>query len=167
MLARIFPRQADNASYRGHWLAIWVLAPIVLLRFLMGFNSVFYTRLIATSADGIPLDSYDAAAAQVVIALFALLGLYLLLFALLGLVVLIRYRAMIPLMYLLLLLQQLGSRALAFAHPIGGATSPAASAIVIGILALTVIGLVLSLQSKAAAPARAKGGVTSAQGGPG
>src|SRR5665213_1845750 len=102
MLTRIFPKQIDNA-YRGHWLAIWLMVPIVLLRLVIGFNSMVFARMVATSADGIPLDSFGTAGAE---ALIALLGLYLLLFALLGVVVLIRYRAMIPFMYLLLLIQQ-------------------------------------------------------------
>jgi hypothetical protein len=147
MRSRIFPKQFDN-NYRGHWFGMWLLVPIVLLRLVIGTNSVLNTRLVATTADGIPLDSFGTAGADAVIALFALLGLYLLLFALLGVVVLIRYRAMIPFMYLLLLIQQLGSRALGMLHPIGrfGASSTQiGSALVLGILAATVIGFILSL----------------------
>ncbi len=147
MLARIFPKQIDNA-YRGHWLAIWLLVPIVLLRLVIGFNSMVLTRMVATGADGIPLDSFGIAGAQAVIALFALLGLNGLLLALLGIVVLIRYRAMIALFYLLLLLQQLGSRALGLLHPIAKSGAQTGSALVLGILAVTVIGFVLSLLGK-------------------
>lgn len=147
MLNRIFPRQFDN-HYRGHWLAIWLLAPIVALRLVIGTNSILNTRFVATSADGIPLSSFDAAGAQAVISLFALLGLFQLLLALQGVVVLIRYRAMIPLFYLLLLIHQLGGRALALAHPIaqsGASSAQIGSAIVLALLAITLAGFVLSL----------------------
>ncbi len=159
MLTRIFPKQIDNA-YRGHWLAIWLMVPIVLLRLVIGFNSMVFARMVATSADGIPLDSFGTAGAEAVIALFALLGLYLLLFALLGVVVLIRYRAMIPFMYLLLLIQQLGSKVLGLLHPIarsGVSSAQTGSALVLGILAATIIGFVLSLLSKSNSSATAEG----------
>jgi len=50
MLSRIFPAQIDN-NYRGYRLAIWLLVPIVLLRGLIGFNSIFFSRTVATSAE--------------------------------------------------------------------------------------------------------------------
>lgn len=154
MLGRIFPKQFDN-FYRGHWLAIWLLVPIVLLRLVIGANSILNTRLVATTADGIPLDSFGAAGAEAVIALFALLGLYFVLLALLGILVLIRYRAMIPLMYLLLLAQQLGGRVLGLLHPIarsGASSAQLGSALILGILAATVLGFVLSLLGNSRSP---------------
>ncbi|HEV2561869.1 MAG TPA: hypothetical protein VGT78_06985 [Rhizomicrobium sp.] len=156
MLDRIFPPQFDN-NYRGHWLAIWLFVPLVLARLAMGTNSIINTRMVATTADGVPLDSYGAAGAEAVIALFALSGFFLLLLALQGVVVLIRYRSMIPFMYLLLLIQQLGNRALILAHPIaksGVHTAKLGSAFVLAILAITIAGFVLSLLHKRAQPAR-------------
>jgi hypothetical protein len=156
MLDRIFPRQFDN-NYRGHWLAIWLFVPLVVARLAMGTNSIINTRMVATTADGIPLDSYGAAGAEAVIALFALSGFFLLLLALQGLVALIRYRAMIPFMYLLLLIQQVGNRALILAHPVAKSGVPSAklgSAFVLAILAITIAGFVLSLLHKQTSPAR-------------
>jgi hypothetical protein len=145
MFDRLFPKQLDN-RFAGFRLAIWLLVPIVLLRAVIGFNSVMFTRSIAMSADAIPLDRFGADAAQTVVSLFALLGLYTLLFALLGAIVLIRYRAMVPFMYLVLLVQQLGSRALLLANPVvrSGSTS-VGSAVVFATLAMTVVGFILSL----------------------
>ena len=149
MLSRIFPTQVDN-NYRGHRLAIWLLVPIILLRGLIGFNSIFFARSVATSADGLPLDSFTPAAAGMVLALFALLGLFSLLLALLGLVVLVRYRAMIPFLYLFLLIQEVGNKAVLLAYPVTRSASsgaPAGSIVVFAILAMTLIGFVLSLTS--------------------
>jgi len=147
MLSRIFPTQVDN-NYRGHRLAIWFLVPIILLRGLIGFNSIFFARSVATSADGVPLDSFTPAAAGTVLALFALLGLFSLLLALLGLVVLVRYRAMIPFLYLFLLAQEVGNKAVLLAYPVTRSASsgmPAGSIVVFTILAMTLVGFALSL----------------------
>ena len=147
MLERLFPKQFDNI-YRGYWLGFWLLAPVLLARLAIGVNSTFNGRTVAASADGIPLDTYGTSAADTVVALFALSGFSFILLSLLGILAMLRYRAMIPLVYLLLLLQQLGNRALILLHPIarsGVATAQLGSAFVLGILALTLIGFFLSL----------------------
>jgi hypothetical protein len=148
MLGRIFPRQFDNASYRGHRLGVWLFIPILVVELGIGTNSIINTRFVAASADGIPLDSYDAAGAEAVISLFALLGLSRVLLGLTGVMALIRYRAMLPFMYLLLLALQFGTKALVFLHPIassspsGGGTG---SVVVLGLITLMVVGFGLSL----------------------
>jgi hypothetical protein len=154
MLNRIFPRQFDN-RYSGNRLAIWLFVPVVLIELLIGANSTFNARSVATGADGIPLDSFGAGGAQAVVAIFALLGLCRLLFALQGIVVLIRYRAMIPFMYLLLLILQLGSKALLLINPIARSGVPSAqigSAVILALLAMLLIGFVLSLLNQNDAP---------------
>jgi hypothetical protein len=62
--------------------------------------------------------------------------------------VLIRYRAAIPLMYLLLLVQQLGSRGVGLVRPIARIGPHPGSAVVLAILAMTLVGLALSLLGK-------------------
>lgn len=152
MVDRIFPRRVDN-TYRGHWLATGLLVLVVLLRLVIGANSMLNPRSVAATADGIPLDHYGAAAADAVVALFALLGLGDFLLGLLGALVLLRYRAMIPLMFVLLLLDQLGRKVLVFAHPIAraGATTVATfsvgTLINYGLLAMLVVGFGLSLMN--------------------
>jgi len=157
MLSRIFPRQIDNA-YRGHWLGLWLIVPVVLIRLAQGISSMVDPRFIAAGADAIPLDRYAPDAAAAVVALFALLGLSISLLLLFGVVVLIRYRAMIPLLYLIVLLQGAGTKVLVMLHPIaraGTSDSQTASLIVWSILTATIIGFVLSLMQrppKAGAP---------------
>ena len=152
MLSRIFPKQIDN-NYRGHRLAIWLFALVVLLKATQGVESIVNTRSVVTTADGISLDGFSAAGADVVVALFALLGLYLLVIPLQSVVVLIRYRAMIPFMYLLLLIVYAGNRVVLLMHPIvrsadtsmGFAGHPIGFYVNLAILAMTLIGFVLSL----------------------
>jgi len=147
MLNQIFPKKFDN-TFRGHWLAIWLFAPVVFMELAMGANSIINTRTVVMSADGIPLDRYGAGGADAVIALFAIAGLFRVLLALQGVVVLIRYRAMIPFMFLVLLILQLGSKALVLAHPIprsGVSTAQLGSIFILAILAISIVGFALSL----------------------
>ncbi|HEY3812082.1 MAG TPA: hypothetical protein VGL66_02570 [Caulobacteraceae bacterium] len=152
MLTRLFPKSIDNL-YRGRWIAVWLLVPIILLRLVIGFNSMAFTHRIATSADGISLDSFGPGATAEVMQEFALLGLYTFGSGVIGVVVLTRYRAMIPLFYLALLLLQIGSKALQLARSDGLTLAPGAY-VILGMLAAAATGLVLSLWDR---PARVAG----------
>lgn len=140
---------------RGYGLAIWLLVPILLVKFLMGLNVAglnpwISNRWIAQTADGIPLESFGVAAASTVMFLFASWGLVLFVLSLLGIIVLIRYRAMIPLMYLLLLVEQFGRTGIiSLANPIVRAvkTDEVSFGFLInwGFVALLAIGFASSL----------------------
>jgi hypothetical protein len=158
MLNRIFPKQADNAAYRGWRAAIWLMVPILIVRAGEGINSMWDTRHVAITADGIPLDRYDPAAAATVLLLFALLGMWLTLQALFGTIVLVRYRALLPLTYLLTLLQFAGNRIIGTLHPIvsGGATKVGAfdtgALVTYGLWGLLIVGFGLSLLPRRQTP---------------
>jgi hypothetical protein len=115
------------------------------MRTAMSVSSIVNGRTVASSADGIPLDTYGPAAARTVLALFGLLALAHLVIALVGVLVLVRYRALIPLMFTLFLVHQIGRRLLLGAMPIERAGAPPGSAINLFLLGLTVAGLALSL----------------------
>jgi hypothetical protein len=145
MLERIFPKTFDN-SYRGHPLGLWIFVVVVLFRAVQCVNSILLTRMVATGADGIPLDRFDAQGAKTVLAMFALLGLYSLAVPVISAVALVRYRSMIPFMYVMLLFVQVGARLLLWTRPIARATAmPMGLWISLGLIALTAIGLALSL----------------------
>jgi hypothetical protein len=101
-----------------------------------------------TSADGIPLDTYTPAAARTVLSLFALLALANLMIALFGVVVLVRYRSLIPLFFVIFLLHHVGRRLILEWMPIERVGTPPGFGINLALLALTVVGLVLSLVSR-------------------
>jgi hypothetical protein len=155
MVSRLFPKQIDN-DYRGWWLAIWLLAPVVLMKLAMGlnvagFNPWISNRMVAERADGIPLDSFGVEAASTVMFMFASWGLMLLLVNLLALLALIRYRAMVPLIFLLLTLEQVGRKVIGTMSPIvreaAEKTDGISAAVLInwGFLIVLAVGLVLSL----------------------
>ena len=145
MLQRLFPSRIDN-HFEGHRLALWLLAIHVGLRMVIGINSIANTEKIAEGADGFRLATYGADGARAVLMLFSLSGLAGLTMAVLGVIVLLRYRAMVPLLTLLLLFDFLGRRliirnyAVERAHTLGFAWWLNAS-----LLAMLVLGLALSL----------------------
>jgi hypothetical protein len=144
MSGHLFPRTIDN-TYRGHKLALPVFGLLLLMRLAMSVNSMFYGAVVLTSADGVPLDTYPPAAAGTIVALFALNGLSHLMMALLGILVLARYRGMIPFMFALLLMDQLGRKVILQFLPIVRIGAPPASTISAILLGLMITGLALSL----------------------
>lgn len=105
MLTRLFPKQIDN-DYRGHVLAIWLLVPLALTKLLQGasvagLNPLRTSRQILEAVDRVPVGAFPAEAASHLVFLFAAWGVCIFVLGLLGILALLRYRAMMPLMYLL------------------------------------------------------------------
>ena len=162
--SHIFPKQFDN-TYHGNWLAIWIFVPIVLVKLIMGVNVAGLDPLISNidilkTADRVPLDTFGAEAASTVIFLYASWALGLLLLSLLAIVALVRYRAMIPLIYLLLTIEQVGRKGLLLINPIvrapivgAGETGGISIGTLInwGLTAGLLIGFLLSLQTRESA----------------
>lgn len=151
MLEHILPPHIDN-TYRGHRLALWLFIPIVILKLLMSVNSIFNGERVARFADGIPLDSYTPAGANTVVALFAMWGLGHLVIVLLCVLALFRYRAMVPFMFGLLLVEHLIRKQLilAFLPIVRVATTPG-TVVNIALVTLMMAGLALSLWRRAPA----------------
>lgn len=145
MLDQLLPPRIDN-TFRGYRPALWILGLLLVVRTLMSVNSIVNAAGVAASADGIPLASFPPAAAQTVIALFALSAFARLATTLLGALALVRYRAMVPLVFALFLFEHLGRMAVLGAMPIPRAGDPPASAIGFILLGLVVAGLVVSLR---------------------
>lgn len=112
----------------------------------MSLNSIFNTGKVASGADGIPVDSFPPAAAAEVLTLFALTGLGQLGLALIALAALIRYRGLVPFIYLVLLGEAVARRMIVQSYAVGRTDAASiAFAINIGLLALLAAGLLLSL----------------------
>lgn len=146
MLNQLLPRHVDN-TYHGYKLALWIFAVLVFMKVSMSLNSIFNGYFVARSADGIPLDTFTPAGAQTVIAIFALLGLSQLMICLLGVAVLARYRALVPFMFALLLLEFLSRRVILLVLPIVRIGALPGYVVNLVLLALMVVGLALSLRS--------------------
>ena len=147
MLKRILPERIDN-RYRGHPLALWLFVLVALQKLGVSLTHLFKADGGAQSISTIPLDSYPAGAAQNIIGLYARLGLEQILLVALFVLVLVRYRAMIPLMYVVVVVHYLASRGVGVMKPlvIAGTSGARTPALVVAVL--SVIGLVLSLTGR-------------------
>jgi hypothetical protein len=150
-LNQVFPQRIDN-TYRGHPLAVWLFIPVVVLKTGIALATIFNGRAAAQSADGIPLDSFGAGGAEAVVALFAIWGLAQLVFSVFGVLALTRYRAMIPLLFVLMLLEHLARRWMLLVKPIARTGTPPGTYVNLAILLLMIVGLALSLWRRADLP---------------
>jgi hypothetical protein len=141
MLARLLPSAADF-TYRGSRIALWLLGLVLLLKIAIALGAIFNGHYAATVADGIPIDSYTPQGAQAFLALFALLGLSQFMLGALGVVLLLRYRALVPLFLLVLLIEYIARKGVAAYMPIvrtGQAPGGAINWAIFGVMALAFI----------------------------
>lgn len=144
MLDKLFPQRIDN-TYRGNRIALWLFGLVVAVRMVQSVAILANGYGTVTGADGIPLDTYAADAAQTVVGLFALVSLWRLIFCLLGVLVLVRYRAAVPLMFVLFIANYLGAQILSQFVPLVRTGTPPGPIVNGTLFGLMVIGLVLSL----------------------
>jgi hypothetical protein len=143
MLADLFPRVADN-HYPGRRVGLWLFA-LMPIKVVMGVNILFNGRSVAQSADGIPLNSFGENGGAAFLYIFAAWGLCQLVFGLACLVVLLRYRSLVPLTFLALLLEQAGRKILQLYLPLERMGTPPGTYINAVLLGIMALGLLLSL----------------------
>lgn len=144
MLKRILPQSVDN-NYRGHKLALWFFALLLLMHLAMSLNCIFNGYFVAASADGVPLDAFPPAAVQAVLSLFATWGVEHFFIWLLGILVLVRYRSLIPFMFAFLLLEDLARKTTLSLLPMARTGAGPGFLINFLFLAFMGVGLALSL----------------------
>ena len=149
MLDQLFPDRVDN-TYRGYRVALWLFALVVSVKAIQSLASIFNGYSVATSADGIPVDTFTSAGARTIISLFAALGLSQFMICLLCALVLIRYRSMVPIMFALVLLHQLGGRLIARFLPIVRSGTPPGFYVNLALITVMIVGLALSLRRQGA-----------------
>ncbi len=107
ILSRLFPAQLDN-HFRGKAIALWVFYLMTAVTLWRSQHHMFASDGGAQSIATIPLDSYSAGATANIIALFAQWGWVQLLLGLLMLLAAVRYKAMVPIMWLVVLMEWAG-----------------------------------------------------------
>jgi hypothetical protein len=145
MLERLFPSAADF-TYRGSRIALWLLGLVLLLKLAIALGAIFNGHYAATVADGIPIDSYTPQGAQAFLALFASLGLSQFMLGALGVVLLFRYRALVPLFLLVLLLEYIARKGVATYMPIVRTGQALGGAINWAIFGVMVLSFILSIR---------------------
>jgi hypothetical protein len=147
MLDRLLPQRIDN-TYRGYKIALWLFGLVVGVMITQSVAVIFNGYSTVVNADGIPLDTYPPAAAQTIVALFALRSLLRLIIALLCVLVLVRYRSAIPFMFAVLVLNFLATQLILQFIPMVRTGRPPGPIVNLIMFALMIIGLVLSLRSR-------------------
>ena len=104
MLQKILPTTIDN-NYKGNKIALWVFYFITAVTVVRSLIHMFKHDGGAQSIATIPLDTFTESGAAVVILIFAYWGLSQLMFGIIQVIVAIRYKSLIPLMYLMLVLE--------------------------------------------------------------
>ena len=104
MLQRILPPTIDN-NYKGNKIALWFFYLITAVTVVRSLIHMFKHDGGAQSIATIPLDTFTETGAAVVILIFAYWGLSQLMFGIIQVIVAIRYKSLIPLMYLMLVLE--------------------------------------------------------------
>ena len=144
MFDKLLPRPIDN-SYSGSKSALWLFGLIVFVHILQSVMVLFNGYSTAQSADGIPLETYPAAAAQTILAIFMIASLRRLIISLMCAVVLFRYRSAVPLMFVALGLNYLGGQLILQFVPVVRVGTPPGVIMNLIMFGLTVVGLALSL----------------------
>lgn len=98
----ILPKTIDN-NYKGRKIALYFFSLLTVVTIVRSLIHMFSPDGGAQSIATIPLDTYSAAAASTVILIFALWGLSQLLMGVVFAIVAIRYKSLIPLMYLFII----------------------------------------------------------------
>ena len=154
MTGRLFPDRFDG-RFAGRRAALWLLGLFLVLKLVMSVRSVVDPRAVAAGPDAFPLDRYGVEGADAVLMLFALNAYGQLALVLLGALALLRYRAMVPFVFLLLILDQAGRRIIVAAHEVErSAGSDGGFSINLALLILLLVGLGLSLWPARAAAER-------------
>lgn len=113
MWNKVFPQPADNI-YRGHKVALWFFYLLTIMTVVRSCIHMFKHEGGAQSIATIPLDTYTYGGAEAVIFLFAYWGLSQLMFGILYVIISFKYKSLIPLMYLSLIVEYGGRLCLSF-----------------------------------------------------
>lgn len=142
-LYRLFPKSADN-QYNGSKLAMWVFLLIALTSTARSCIHMLAPDGGAGSIAGLDLSS--GGAANIIFA-FGLWGLSQLIYAFIQLLVALRYKTLIPFMYLVLTFETAGRMAVGVLKPPVLLHTPPGGAANYIILPLAILMLVLSLRT--------------------
>ena len=140
----ILPKTIDN-EYKGNPISKYVFLFLTVITIVRSLIHIFAADGGAQSIATIPLDSYTSAGAATVIMTFSLWGLSQLLMGVVYGVVYLRYKSLIPAMYVLLIIEYIMRIIIGIMRPIVTAgTAPGGIGNYI-LVPLCVIMLLLSL----------------------
>ena len=147
MLSRLLP-PLSNFTYTGSRVSLWLLGLVLFLKLTIALGAIFNGHYAASVADGIPIDSYTPQGTQAFLSAFAALGLSQFVLGLLGVLLLLRYRALVPIFLLALLIEYLARRGINAYIPIAGSGNAPGGAINWAIFGVMLLAFVLSMRQR-------------------
>ncbi len=154
MLKRLLPSVADFA-YTGSRVSLWLLGLVLFMKLGIALGAIFNGHYAASVADGIPIDSYTPQATQAFLSLFASLGLSQFMLGLLGALLLFRYRPLVllvPLFLLVLLIEYLARKGVNAYLPIARSGNAPGGVINWAIFGVMLLAFVLSMRQSNVPP---------------
>ena len=115
MFHKILPPIIDD-NYKGNKIALWFFYLITAVTVVRSCIHIFKYDGGAQSIATIPLDTFTEGGAAVVILIFAYWGLSQLMFGIIQVIVALKYKSLIPLMYLMLVFEWAGRFVLSLIH---------------------------------------------------
>ncbi len=145
MLSRLLPPLA-NFTYTGSRVSLWLLGLVLLLKLAIALGAIFNGHYAASVADGIPIDSYTPQGTQAFLSVFASLGLSQFILGLLGVLLLLKYRPLVPIFLLALLIEYLARKGVNAYMPIARSSNAPGGAINWAIFGVMLLAFVLSMR---------------------
>lgn len=117
IINHIFPKTIDN-QYRGNKIALYFFYLIAAITVVRSLIHTFATDGGAQSIATIPLYNYSEQASKTVILIFALWGLSQLIMGIFYVIIALRYKSLIPLMYIFIVFEYFMRLVLGIIKPI-------------------------------------------------
>ena len=146
MRNRLLPSSFNN-EFDGHSAALWLFGLITTVTLGRSLAHVFLPDGGAQSIATVPLNQYSSGAESAVISVFAQWGLSQLLIAMVMIIATLRFRSMIPLLYLLLICEYVGRICIGVFKPLETLQTPPGATGSLVILGASLVGLLLSLRT--------------------
>jgi hypothetical protein len=143
VFTRLLPAQFDNV-FPGQKIALWAFYLITAVTLWRSQHHMLAPDGGAQSIATIPLDSYSDGAAATVVAIFAQWGLIQLLLGMLMLLAAFRYKSMVPLLWLILLMEWVGRGLIGQFKPIETLANAPGQ---IGNLVIPIVALIMLILS--------------------
>ena len=147
MLSRLLPPLA-NFTYTGSRVSLWLLGSVLFVKIAIALGAIFNGHYAASVADGIPIDSFTPQGTQAFLSIFASLGLSQLILGVLGVLLLLKYRPLVPMFLLVLLIEYLTRKGVNAYLPLARSGDAPGGAINWAIFGVMLLAFVLSLRQR-------------------
>ena len=145
MLSRLLPPLV-NFTYTGSRVSLWLLGVVLFLKIAIALGAIFNGHYAASVADGIPIDSYTPQGTQAFLSVFASLGVSQFILGMLGVLLLLKYRPLVPIFLLVLLIEYLARKGVNAYMPIERTGNAPGGAINWTIFGVMLLAFVLSMR---------------------